>query len=986
MSRNQIFNSNVRFLIHILKLSWNALLYAVHVSILLLFFLLFGKTCSALAQTTVFINEIHYDNAGADQNEGVEIAGPAGTNLTGWSIVLYNGDVGVVYKTINLSNVIPDQGIGFGTLEFFQSSIQNGAPDGMALVDNLTAVRQFLSYEGSFTATDGPANGMTSTDIGVSESSSTDAGFSLQLGSTGSVYENFAWNPPVANTFGAVNTGQTFSGGGDAAPSINSTSPSNGETNIVIDVNIVINFSEDVTVTGSWYSITGSTSGAHTATVSGGPQNYTLNPDADFSNAETITVTIFAASVTDNDTDDPPDNMTSDYTFSFTIVAAAGNWVINEIHADPAFDLAGDANGDGTRDTYDDEFVEIVNTSVTGVDISGWTLSDGASVRHTFPAATVIPNQCAIVVFGGGTPTGSFGNVTVQTASSGQLGLNNDGDTVTLNNGTSDVVSYTYGSEGGDDQSLTRDPDITGSDPLVKHSIATGSGGALFSPGTKIDGSEFSGCSGSSAPTVTTDAATAVGNTSATLKGTVNANNASTIVTFEYGLTTAYGTTVTADENPVTGSTNTAVSKVITGLTIGITYHYRAVGQNASGTTNGADMTFITGTPTTYTISGQITVNGTGLDGVTVTFFNVVTTETEITSGGGYYSYTVAANWTGTVTPSLTGYIFTPTFATIGSVTSNVTQNFSGEQQTGTIIIEKQTIPDGAPHSFTFTGEAAGNISDGQQIVVSGLQPGTYTSTETVLLNWNLTSIVCSDGNSSGDLNTQTVTFQLEAGETVTAIFTNEQQVTGITLSFFTANVVQDGILTHWTTETEPNNAGFNIFRSTKENGNYSKINESLIQSQGDATTGSTYSYLDKPEQSGDYYYKLQSVSLDGSTIFHGPVFVGLTSVDIKKYTVPDNYTLSQNYPNPFNPGTRIEFGLPKAGFVELTIYDVNGKLVKTLISGNKAAGHHFVQWHATDEQGNRLSSGVYFYQMKVRDLTKNGTGFMQTNKMILMK
>jgi hypothetical protein len=95
-------------------------------------------------------------------------------------------------------------------------------------------------------------------------------------------------------------------------------------------------------------------------------------------------------------------------------------------------------------------------------------------------------------------------------------------------------------------------------------------------------------------PSVTTNAATAVSGTGATLNGTVNANNASTTVTFEYGTDTNYGTTVTADQSPVTGSTGTAVSKAISGLTSGTTYHYRAVGTNLSGTTNGADMTFTT--------------------------------------------------------------------------------------------------------------------------------------------------------------------------------------------------------------------------------------------------------------------------------------------------------------------------------------------------------------------------------------------------------
>jgi len=62
----------------------------------------------------VFINEIHYDNTGTDSGEAIEIAGPAGTDVTGWSIVLYNGNGGVVYNTRTLSGTIPDSGNGFG--------------------------------------------------------------------------------------------------------------------------------------------------------------------------------------------------------------------------------------------------------------------------------------------------------------------------------------------------------------------------------------------------------------------------------------------------------------------------------------------------------------------------------------------------------------------------------------------------------------------------------------------------------------------------------------------------------------------------------------------------------------------------------------------------------------------------------------------------------------------------------------------------------
>ena len=169
-------------------------------------------------------------------------------------------------------------------------------------------------------------------------------------------------------------------------------------------------------------------------------------------------------------------------------------WVVNEIHADPASGDPGDANGDGTRDFSDDEFVEIVNNTGSDVDVSGWTMSDAASVRHTFPAGTVVFDGCSIVIFGGGTPTGTFGNSLVQVASSGAIGMNNGGDTVTLNDGSKDIVAAAYGGEGGDNQSVTLDPDVDGVPPYVKHSLATNSGGTLFSPGSRIDGSQFVGC------------------------------------------------------------------------------------------------------------------------------------------------------------------------------------------------------------------------------------------------------------------------------------------------------------------------------------------------------------------------------------------------------------------------------------------------------------------------------------------------------------
>ena len=165
----------------------------------------------------VWVNEIHYDNDGTDTGEGFEIAGLAGSSLAGWSVALYNGNGGTAYSTVALSGTIPDQQGGYGTMWFAKSSIQNGAPDGLALVDDTGAVVQFLSYEGAMTATDGPAVGTTSSDLGVSETSSTPIGQSLQLGGQGTTSSDFAWEAPQGATPGAPNANQTL-GDGTAPP------------------------------------------------------------------------------------------------------------------------------------------------------------------------------------------------------------------------------------------------------------------------------------------------------------------------------------------------------------------------------------------------------------------------------------------------------------------------------------------------------------------------------------------------------------------------------------------------------------------------------------------------------------------------------------------------------------------------------------------------------------------------------------------------
>ena len=172
--------------------------------------------------------------------------------------------------------------------------------------------------------------------------------------------------------------------------------------------------------------------------------------------------------------------------------------IINEVLYDPPpGDDAGDANGDGTREAQEDEFIEFVNIGGT-LDLSGYSVHDDAQERHVFPEGTVIPSGGVLVLFGGGNPTGTFGNATVQTATTGLLNMNNAGDFVTLQNNNGEVV-LTFDIEplsNNPDESYSRYPDLN-TEPdsdgnlFFQHASLSESSGTLFSPGTRIDGTNF---------------------------------------------------------------------------------------------------------------------------------------------------------------------------------------------------------------------------------------------------------------------------------------------------------------------------------------------------------------------------------------------------------------------------------------------------------------------------------------------------------------
>jgi predicted extracellular nuclease len=163
---------------------------------------------AAAPPATPFISELHYDNAGADVDEFVEVQLPAGTSSEGLSVVLYNGSGGASYATLPLPAVTaPADAPAAVTVSGPSAGVQNGAPDGLALVRG-TEVLELLSYEGAFAATNGPASGRTSTDIGVTEAGTEPAGQSLSR-TYDAATDALVWAGPAVATRGAVNGGGT---------------------------------------------------------------------------------------------------------------------------------------------------------------------------------------------------------------------------------------------------------------------------------------------------------------------------------------------------------------------------------------------------------------------------------------------------------------------------------------------------------------------------------------------------------------------------------------------------------------------------------------------------------------------------------------------------------------------------------------------------------------------------------------------------------
>lgn len=294
------------------------------------------------ASADVFINELHYDDvtSSGDVGEKVEVVATAGESLSGYRIYLYNGATPSAATSYD-NDLVPTGSlvtcggtVRIATVSYPSNGIQNGAPDAIALVNGSGQLVQFISYEGTVTASSGPAAGRTSTNLPVSETSSTPAGTSLQLGGSGSTYANFSWKASATQTFGTCNNGQSFAAA-NPAPTVVSTSPANGATGVAAATDLAVTFNESVGLTTGAFTLQCTQSGAVGLTHPASGTSFTITTGATLVGGETCTFTVNASKVFDAGGASPAQNTVA----AFTVASSGGTGYYSRVNTSSASQL-----------------------------------------------------------------------------------------------------------------------------------------------------------------------------------------------------------------------------------------------------------------------------------------------------------------------------------------------------------------------------------------------------------------------------------------------------------------------------------------------------------------------------------------------------------------------------------------------------------------------------------------------------------------------
>lgn len=189
-------------------------------------------------------------------------------------------------------------------------------------------------------------------------------------------------------------------------------------------------------------------------------------------------------------------------------------------------------------------------------------------------------------------------------------------------------------------------------------------------------------------------------------------------------------------------------------------------------------------------------------------------------------------------------------------------------------------------------------------------------------------------------------------------------QYVAVAIAAFNAEYTDEGVKLEWEIGFAEGLEGFNVYRAKGASGEFTRLNDGLLPIEKE------YTFLDNRIRPGvNYAYYIGAVDRDGE--FFSPTL----SVNIPSWKT----TLEQNYPNPFNPSTIIPFALAAPTRVSLTIYNVKGQRVKTLLNETKDFGRYKVNWDGKNDRGLRVSSGVYYYRLKAGK-------HVFTKKLVLLK
>jgi hypothetical protein len=197
--------------------------------------------------------------------------------------------------------------------------------------------------------------------------------------------------------------------------------------------------------------------------------------------------------------------------------------------------------------------------------------------------------------------------------------------------------------------------------------------------------------------------------------------------------------------------------------------------------------------------------------------------------------------------------------------------------------------------------------------------------------------------------------------------------------SFQAFPVSENKVKIMWETASEMNTAGFYVQRKLNMHSSYERIHSTMISATGSASTGAMYGFIDDVKVSGSLSYRLEEVSLNGQSTLFDPVYINTVSDVDGKSNSPFSFKLNQNYPNPFNPTTHIAYEIAKTGHTTLQVFDISGRLVKQLASGVTKEGSYEAAWNGTNETGQNVVSGVYFYRLATSE-------FVSTRKMLLSR